>query len=159
MTTEWRDIPGYEGLYQVSDEGAVMSLADGQLLNLTTRAGYPAVSLDGRTHSVHRLVALTFHSESWFPGAEVCHNNGNPRDNAVSNLRWGTRRDNILDSVKHGTHANHRKTHCSRGHLFDDDNTNITINTRSGGPQRNCRTCNREAVRRRRAESKMAATA
>jgi hypothetical protein len=159
--TEWRDIPGYEGLYQVSDEGCVRSLRRGVLKQRPNRSGYPAVNLykagAASTQPVHRVVATTFLSDSYFPGSEVCHNDGNPNNNAVGNLRWGTRSDNIRDSVKHGTHANHRKTHCSRGHLFDDDNTNITTTAKSGGPQRNCRTCNREAVRRRRAESKMAA--
>ena len=34
---------------------------------------------------------------------ETCHNDGNPLNNNLSNLRWGTRQDNQLDRNKHGT--------------------------------------------------------
>lgn len=151
--TAWRDVPGFEGLYQVSDTGSVKSLRCGRLLKpAITRRGYSAVTLykggHGKRSYTHRLVAEIFLAESRFPGAEVCHNDGDPANNAVENLRWGTRADNIRDSIQHGTHANHRKTHCAKGHPFDVLNTNITVTTRSAGPQRNCRTCNREAARR-----------
>lgn len=43
-------------------------------------------------------------------------------NNSLSNLRWGTRSDNQLDSVRHGTHSNARKSHCPRGHIYCDAN-------------------------------------
>lgn len=52
---------------------------------------------------IHRLVLETFVGPCP-PGMECCHNNGDPADNRLENLRWGTRKDNILDSVRHGTH-------------------------------------------------------
>lgn len=52
------------------------------------------------------------------PGLEGCHDNGNHLDNWVNNLYWGTKSDNALDSVRHGTHRNARLTHCNREHLL-----------------------------------------
>lgn len=52
---------------------------------------------------VHQLVALAFIG----PRPEGCtlvrHLNGNPLDNRVENLAWGTARDNVLDAIRHGT--------------------------------------------------------
>jgi hypothetical protein len=173
-SAEWRSIPGYDGLYQISNHGQVKSLArrverpqgsyhrrETLLRFAADQRGYRSVHLskDGnpKFHSVHRLVAWVFLRDTWFPGAEVCHNDGNPENNHVSNLRWGTRAENVHDSVLHGTHANSGKTHCSKGHPFTDANTCITVNARSGGPQRNCRKCNTDRVRRIRATKKLTA--
>lgn len=78
-------------------------------------------------------------------GMEVCHNNGNPRDNRVVNLRYDSTRQNILDQVRHGTHNMSSKTHCKHGHAFDASNTII----RSDGG-RDCAKCRYERTRRSR---------
>lgn len=52
---------------------------------------------------VHRIVALTFIGVPPFAKSEVCHNDGNRRNNHYSNLRWGTRKENVADSIRHGT--------------------------------------------------------
>jgi len=50
----------------------------------------------------HRLVALAF-----LPNpqglSDVAHNDGNPSNNRLENLRWSTHRDNAMDMRKHGT--------------------------------------------------------
>jgi NUMOD4 motif/HNH endonuclease len=163
--TEWRDVVGYEGLYQVSDDGQVKSLArlirnahgtvqwrvaerirkshrhpDGHLLVGLSRGGVK------ESCPVHQLMAKAFLAESWFPGAEVCHNDGVHAHNRVGNLRWGTSSDNRLDSVKHGTHAQAGKVQCPQGHWYTPENTRIE-SRRDGGSARRCRTCAREWLR------------
>lgn len=150
VTEAWLPIPGWEGSYEVSDQGRVKSLprkgSDGRRLPgvvLKQRAdtrGYPVVQLcrkRPKTCSVHRLVAMAFLADSHFDGAEVCHNDGTQLNNHVENLRWGTRSENISDCVRHGTHPNASKTHCKRGHEFTPENT--FNKTRGNG--RECRAC------------------
>lgn len=62
------------------------------------KSGHVSVVLGRNTigKPVHQLVALTFLGPCP-QGQEVLHNNGNPKDNKVSNLRYGTRTENILD--------------------------------------------------------------
>lgn len=118
MAEEWRDIPGYEGLYQVSSLGRVKrvkhwKVQDTKRLNKYYRYrklpekilsimkrpnGYCSVNLSkGKIQKqfwVHRLVALAFlpHSEE---EAEVNHKDCNPSNNALSNLEWCTHEYNI----------------------------------------------------------------
>lgn len=51
---------------------------------------------------VHRLVLETFVSARPV-GMEACHNDGNPLNNSVTNLRWDTHKANLKDRDKHGT--------------------------------------------------------
>ncbi len=118
---EWRDVAGYEGLYQVSSTGLVRSLPrvektkhsrtgsivyrtrNGRLLKLGTHVfGYKTVALykDGSVKlvSVHRLVAKAFHpNDDGYK--EVNHIDGDPANNKVGNLGWCTRSENILHST------------------------------------------------------------
>lgn len=50
---------------------------------------------------VHTLVLEAFVGPRP-PGLQCCHNDGNPANNFVSNLRWGTQESNAADSIKHG---------------------------------------------------------
>lgn len=102
MTEQWRDIPGYEGLYQVSDMGQVKRSKGNRrrgLLkgNLTSR-GYYYVKLfkDGRGLSVavHRLVMLAFNPVLHMDLLIVNHLNGIKTDNRFPNLVWTTQRGN-----------------------------------------------------------------
>ncbi len=106
----WREISGYEGLYEVSDIGRVRSLARmvqgrhglrfncGRVLKAgTTSVGYPSVVLcrEGvhRTNLVHRLVATAFiPNPNNLP--EVNHQDGIKSNCTLSNLEWCTRSQN-----------------------------------------------------------------
>jgi hypothetical protein len=117
---QWRDVADWEGLYQVSDLGRVRSLdrpgklgsggaaRKGRVLRQGgNTVSYNNVGLcrDGAqvAAAVHRLVAVAFVERPHSGAVEVCHNDGNKRNNRASNLRWDTRQGNQADKRKHGT--------------------------------------------------------
>lgn len=96
---EWRDIKGYEGYYQVSNQGRIRNTNSGRIrATYTNRFGYIGVGLhkDGEIHEkkIHRLVA-----EAFIPNPdnlpEVNHKDENKENNTVENLEWCTRKYNI----------------------------------------------------------------
>jgi len=100
----WLAVVGYEGLYEVSDLGRVRRVKAGHHtrpgLVLAARAnntGRLYVNLYGsarrRSHTIHRLVALSFLGPAP-PSHEVNHKNGDHTDNRLANLEWMTRPDN-----------------------------------------------------------------
>ena len=94
----WRDIAGYEGLYQVSNCGRVKSFyRGGRILKQSLKRGYMFVELylntNGKIHIVHRLVAQAFIPNP-LNKLEVNHINGIKTDNRVENLEWVTRSEN-----------------------------------------------------------------
>lgn len=116
----WKDIPGFEGEYQVSDQGNVRSLdrigyrhKNGKAFKVTlkgrvlrpgpSKTGHLYVVLGRKTHGipVHQLVAKTFIGPRP-KGSDVRHLNGNPADNRLENLAYGNRTENILDVYKNG---------------------------------------------------------
>ena len=113
----WKDIPGYEGRYQASTMGSVRSLDRVQKTKKGHRhykgkvlrpggfckSGHVSVVLGhGKSGSpVHQLVALTFLGPCP-KGKEVLHGDGNPKNNKLDNLRYGTRSENIIDVSKQG---------------------------------------------------------
>lgn len=105
-----KDVAGWQG-YLADDDGCIYSTRSGQLLKLKGRMhkGYLTVfaKRDGRQHKVpvHQLVLAAFEGERPSSGHEGRHLDGNPLNNAPSNLAWGTRTENVADAIKHGTHV------------------------------------------------------
>jgi hypothetical protein len=107
---EWVPVPDFPG-YEVSNLGRVKSHrgnSRGAVLKCPAgKNGYRVIRLrkNNAYHNwyVHRLVAFVFHGPPP-DGTEVCHKNGIRADCRASNLRWGTRSENAIDKVKHGTH-------------------------------------------------------
>ena len=146
---EWRPVPGFEGKYEVSNEGRVRSLVKGEprvLSQWAVQTGHLKTRVGGRAlkagRYVHQIVLEAFVGPRPFDTAVTRHLNGDPTDNRVENLAWGTQTENLYDSVRHGTHWAANKTHCPRNHPYDELNTgNYT------GKNRTCRTCARERMR------------
>ena len=90
-------VPGYEGLYEVSNLGNVKSLRSGKFMKQTCNKGYKYVSLtkEGKStcFGVHRLVALTF-----IPNPlnlpEVNHKDESHDNNCADNLEWCSKKYN-----------------------------------------------------------------
>lgn len=129
----WKDIPEYEGLYQVSNFGRVKGLkrevscrwnnnkklSEKHLKTLTYKVGYEYIYLSKNgirvRYKVHRIVAKTF-----IPNPEnkreVNHKNGIKSDNMVTNLEWVTSRENQLHAFKNGLQVakNGKEHHLSK---------------------------------------------
>lgn len=147
-------IPGYER-YTVDEMGVVRSyvrpmhpLVLKQSLTSTRYFGYPTVCLYavGKASAVavpvHRCVLLA-HTGPCPVGGVTRHLDGDPTNNQLSNLAWGTKSENALDMRAHGVDPQVNKTHCPAGHAYDEKNT---INRR--GNRRGCRQCGQDAQRR-----------
>lgn len=98
-------------MYFVSSEGQVFSMHRGVLrpIRLGERGEYLKFTIfeSGRktTKRVHKAVAETFLGPAPRADSVVRHLNGNPHDNRVENLRWGTPAENGADMVAHGRSA------------------------------------------------------
>ena len=120
MTEVWKDIPGYEGLYQASTSGSIRSLDRvyecvsplGRSYTQIRRGKVmlPSVNFDGylniqltkdsksKTLFVHRLVAMTFilNPEN---KPQINHKDKNRQNNEISNLEWVTQSENMQHAV------------------------------------------------------------
>jgi hypothetical protein len=140
----WRDVPGYEGLYEVSNRGRVWSsYRGGRLLTLITEghSGYQRLGVrlwDGETKwqvRVHQLVMLAFVGPCP-AGQEVRHLDGNPfRNWWPENLAYGTHKQNGEDMAAHGTSRAgvQRGTQHSRAKLTEDLVVQIRAEYAAGG--------------------------
>lgn len=154
----WKDIPGWEGYYEVSDWGRARSVdriiirSDGKTRRFRGKnlnpcvhdCGYQQISLrrgEIRVPKayVHRLVMLAFVGPCP-EGMEVCHNNDDPEDNRLANLRYGTHAENIGDIVRHHRHNNQVKKVCKFGHSLEGRNV-YPLDLSQG--RRKCVACHR----------------
>lgn len=118
----WLPVVGLEKFYEVSDLGHVRTVERmvrskaGSVRRIRSRVrrhsflrGYPAVHLsaNGRSYmrTIHVMVLEAFVGPRPSPQHEGCHADGTPTNNALTNLRWGTKKDNKADSFTHGTAA------------------------------------------------------
>lgn len=148
---QWRPVIGWEGAYEVSDAGRVRSIdrvvhrSDGVISLIRGKLLKPCAMPGGRGHlfvnlsapgvgarleSVHRLVLIAFVGQAP-DGMECCHNDGDPTNNQLANLRWDTRSENMRDRFRHGwvvtgpTLARIKRNgpnRCSKGHEMTPDN-------------------------------------
>ena len=145
----WKPIPDFPG-YEVSDHGRVRSYhrrtpgcysgSVWEIANTPRRIlkgaykakGYQFVSLrrDGNcyTRMVHRLVLEVFVGPCP-EGQETCHNDGHPRNNHLSNLRYDTHWANQQDAKAHGSFT-------GRGKLSDQEVLQLRIDYAKGKPTR-----------------------
>ena len=116
MTELWKDIEGYDGLYQVSNLGRVRSMDCIKVVHrygqdilvhykgkirkqFVSKRGYMFIPMPNHHLSVHREVAKAF-VPGYFDGAQVNHKDENKLNNIWTNLEWVTCKDNI----NYGTH-------------------------------------------------------
>lgn len=116
----WRPIVGFEGLYDVSDQGRVRTYrrqSRGRFIVCASPQGFFTLCHDGNGYvtislkkdgkafprRLHRLVLENFIGPCP-QGCEACHQDGNKKNNFLSNLRWDTHQNNqMVDGKKQGT--------------------------------------------------------
>jgi hypothetical protein len=152
----WLPVVKYERSYEVSSYGRVRSIdrvvtnAAGHTRLIRGRLLSPARKSQGHLHvnlyvngvpwtsNIHQLVLIAFIGPCP-PGMECCHNDGNPSNNHLDNLRWDTRSANNLDRIRHGTDSHKNLTHCPRHHKLIAPN--LVVSTRLNN--RSCLACDR----------------
>lgn len=124
MKEIWKDVPNYEGIYQVSNLGRIKSLYFTS--NIYKKKFYkekilkPKKGKDNslrielwkdkkhKTVLLHRLIATTFMENLIDTNMTVNHKNGNRLDNRVENLEWLSRTDNIRYGFQNGQYPQAR---------------------------------------------------
>ncbi len=124
----WKQVVGYEGYYEVSSYGRVLSVyrvingkhIGGILKPHTTNRGYYNVSFckNGvcKNVQVHQIIAIAFlgHKQGGIHGIVVDHIDGNKKNNNVSNLQLITSRDNVSKGTKNKTGECIGSSWCAR---------------------------------------------
>lgn len=125
MEEVWKQVVGYEGLYEVSDLGRLKNvktkyITDGH----RSQSGYAVTGLRMNNKSkasfLHRLVAIAFIEN---PENKPCvnHKNGLRHDNRVINLEWATVRENIVHGYGLKKSGKQRKyKHVSEDYELDE---------------------------------------
>lgn len=110
MTEQWKQVAGFEGLYDVSNFGRIRSLPrgtiSGRIMSVALKkVKYVSIGLckNGVQYrrKLHRLILAAFVGPCP-DGMEGCHNDGNPSNNRLDNLRWDTHQNNMMDSWNNG---------------------------------------------------------
>lgn len=154
----WLPVPGWEGMYEVSDHGKVWSSRrsvtrkDGHRMTVGGKMLTPTVKQrtmhhwvrlmrDGKGTAayVHRLVLSAFVGPCP-DGMVACHYDDDPSNNRLDNLRWDSISENNRDMVRNGNHNFGSRTHCPRGHELAK--WNLARSPLKSG-HRNCLACTR----------------
>ena len=160
MEEVWKDIAGYEGLYQVSNMGRVKSLSrmkwsglnGGCYVNTKEKIlqgsvhsnGYKIVTIYGKMRYIHRLVAEAFISNPYnLP--QVNHRDENKTNNCVNNLEWVTCKENN----NYGTAIARRKEKMTGRKLSEEHKKKVGDAHR--GKKRSIESVNKTALARRKA--------
>ena len=154
----WLPVVGYEGFYEVSDQGRIWSVPrldptgrrqGGRFLKPKSSGstGYLKVTLMRNGVSdqrlIHRLVLEAFVG-ACPDDSETRHLNATRTDNRLVNLAWGTSSENNYDIVAAGNHHYAKRDTCMRGHLLEGDNLRLKLAPDGTVKARICRQCNRE---------------
>lgn len=125
MNEIFKDIPGYEGKYQISNYGNVLSLNYNHtgkpkvLTPINHHGGYQIIHLGkSKIRMIHTLVAEVFipnpHEKKF-----VNHIDGNKKNNNVKNLEWVTFQENISHAIKTGLRDPHKNNHPKGKHVIN----------------------------------------
>lgn len=115
----WKDIDGYDGLYQISTFGRVKSFKNGYekiMRQKTNNKGYKWVVLSSNGTQanclIHRLVATHF-LDNTNNYKVVNHIDENPKNNNIENLEWCTHSENTNKSTKFHNYYKTQKVLCA----------------------------------------------
>jgi hypothetical protein len=139
MTEEWRDLPGFFGLYQISNCGAVKRVATGRVLRAREDAkGYLRLCM--RHPQTQKAMLISPHVEVLEAfvgprplGHDASHINGVRADNRLENLCWETPAANHRRKLAHGTLIHGERHH--RAKLTEADVASIRA-ALSGGSRK-----------------------
>lgn len=105
MPMELFEIPGFPD-FKITRTGKVWSITNKKWLKVRLWVGYLCVNLCNKVgytqRHLHRLLLETF-VEPCPPGMECRHLDGDPLNNNLENLKWGTHYENVQDTVLHNT--------------------------------------------------------
>lgn len=102
MTEIWKPVVGAEDLYEVSDQGRVRSIKRAMLMRpCANRSGHTTIDIRRKRQYVHRMVLEAFVGPPP-DGTKISrHLNGDPSDNRLTNLAWGTQAENVDDAYRY----------------------------------------------------------
>lgn len=134
----FKDIPGYEGLYQIDEDGNVLSLRSGKIMSHLKPDNYyqyPSVRLSKNGHDkkygIHRLLAITY-----IPNPNnlpiVMHKDNDKTNFSLDNIDWGTSSENNADAYKDGLRQPTTKPYAYYEIYNDEGTIDVVCKGRDG---------------------------